>query len=120
MRVTRASAVAMIAIAVVVGAPSSSSARESATSSDGDDVADRLDLRSVVIAETSGDLTRITVRFWERVPTWMIRGNGLWVEVADFYQYRIYRNADGQLRIRGGDPASACCDAFPARHPTPS
>jgi hypothetical protein len=119
MRVIRASAVALIAIAALVAAPSFGIAGEpgaSAASYDGDDVAHQLDLRSAVISDAAGDRERITLRFWNRVPTWLIRGNGLWVE-AGIYRFRIFRNSDGLLRIRGGDLASACCNAFPATHP---
>jgi hypothetical protein len=120
MRITRASAVMLITIATVIAAPSSVGAGETAGSYDGDDVAHRLDLRSVLIAETSTNLTRITVRFWNRVPERLLRHNGVWVE-AGGYQFRIFRNSDGRLRIRGGDLASECqgCIKRPARHPNP-
>lgn len=118
MRLAHASAVALITIAVVVADPSSAGAGKSAVSYDQDDVAHRLDIRSVSISETSTDFTRITVRFWNRVPAWLLRRNGVWVE-ASGYRFRIFRNADGRLRIRGGDLASECggCIRRPARHP---
>jgi hypothetical protein len=120
MRFTCASAVVVVAVAAIVVGPSSAAAGESAGSHDKDDVAHQLDVRSVVISETSTNFTRITVRFWNRVPAWLIRRNGVWVE-ASFYRFRIFRNADGRLRIRGGDLASKCggCVTRRARHPDP-
>ena len=114
MKTAHFTAVAVIVSALML-APALAS--EFAVVFDANDVGSRLDIRSVVIEEKASGLTKITVTFWNPVPTWLLQRRGLWIE-ADPYVFRIFRNAQGLLRIAGGDLGSTI-SRRPAHHPDP-
>jgi hypothetical protein len=115
MRLSRLAAATLIVVMTSLAFVSDAVAAESAASYDPDDVAHRLDLRSVVLQEMPSGLTRITVTFWNRVPTWAVHRDVLWITTGG-YDFRIFRNGHGRLRIGGGDFGSVVTTR-PARHP---
>jgi hypothetical protein len=114
MGIRRIAAAALIAATTLLLIPSYAAAGDSVASYDANDVGNRLDLRSVALNETPSGLTRVIVTFWNRVPSWVLRRHVLWI-TAGGYDFRILRNDEGHLRIRGGDLGSATTSR-PAHH----
>jgi site-specific recombinase XerD len=103
---------------------SATAASATTTVNDPDDVSARLDIRSVFIRPIQGgEMARITVTFWNGVPTRMLHRNPIQVDLGIdrhvAYDQAIFRNAAGRLRIVRGEAGSNCCFVNPAGHPDP-
>ena len=111
-------------VATCLGAALPARGQEVVTAVDADDVGHRLDLRSVTVAPAANDRARITIRFWDRVPAWLIAHHIVRVEMSTdredpqpSYVQQIFRNRDQRLRLTWGEAGSFCCGGRPAYHP---
>jgi hypothetical protein len=118
--------VALSAAAVLV-VPTHVLAQPVVTASDPDDVGSRLDLRAVSLSPAAGDRSRITIVFWNRVPSRLlthhvVRAELSWSEdrpTQGNYYFRITRTKSGRLQIVWGEGGSSCCSESRADHPDP-
>lgn len=117
--------IASIVVLVVVAFAASAQAT---TVSDPDDVGSRLDIRSASLVQIADWRIEVTIVFWDRVPTWLLRQHAAAIETSDKgpahaesgnvkVGFSFFRNASGRLRIIWGEGASSCCGRAPAQHP---
>jgi hypothetical protein len=100
-------------------------AQPTVTAEDGNDVADRLDLRSATLSPESHDRARVTLIFWNPVPPWLLARHSIRLELGtsddppDDGEYRqaFLRNGRGSVRMVWGEAGSNCCGTVAARHP---
>ena len=117
--------VALSAAAVLV--PTHVLAQPVVTASDPDDVGGRLDLRTVSLSPAAGDRSRITIVFWNKVPSWLFsrrvaRAEFSWSEdrpTQGNYYFRIMRTTSGGIRIVWGEGGSVGGFTVRAHHPDP-
>ena len=101
-------------------------AQPTVTASDGDDVADRLDIRFATLSPESGDRSRITLTFWNHVPPRLLERHSIRLELSGSedrpdspggYVVAFFLNSDGLVRMTWGESGSKCCFVVAGRHP---
>jgi hypothetical protein len=101
-------------------------AQPTVTASDGDDVADRLDIRFATLSPESHDRSRITLTFWNHVPPRLLERHSIRMEVSysedrpngsGSFAVAFFRNSRGFIRMVWGLRGSECCFAAAGLHP---
>ena len=125
--VNRPATVVVVTLLVTfLGSAPSAQAQPTVTASDGDDVADRLDIRFATLSPESGDRSRITLTFWNDVPPTLLERHSIRLELSGSedrpnssgsYVVAFFLNRDGFVRMTWGEAGSNCCFVVPGRHP---
>jgi hypothetical protein len=124
--VTRPTTFIVVIVVSVLASALPVQAQPTATASDGDDVAGRLDIRFATLSAESGDRSRITLTFWNRVPPRLLERHSIRMEVSYSNDRPVgpggqviafFRNGDGFIRMVWGLAASECCFVAAGQHP---
>lgn len=126
-RVTRPAMAVVVALLVnVLGPAPPAQAQPTVTASDGDDVADTLDIRFATLSPESGDRSRITLTFWNDVPPTLLERHSIRMELSGSedrpdspgsYVVAFFLNSDGLVRMTWGEAGSNCCFVVAGQHP---
>ena len=121
-----ATAVVVTLLVSVLGSTPPAQAQPTVTASDSDDVADRLDIRLTALSPESGDRSRITLTFWNDVPTTLLERRSIRLEMSGSedrpdspgsYVVAFFLNSDGLVRMTWGEAGSNCCFVVAGQHP---
>ena len=101
-------------------------AQPTVTASDGDDVDDKLDIRSATLSPESDD-SRIAFTLWNRVPPTLLKRHSIRMELSFAedrpghgsanYIVAFFLNRDGLVRMTWGEAGSNCCFVVAGEHP---